>query len=332
MSDTQNEADELKNQANKLFEARKYPDAVETYTKAIDLSPNAILYSNRAFAHIKMENFGSAIIDAQKAIELDPKYVKGYYRLGAANLALGKYKEAVSFFRQVVRIVPNDKDARLKLDECEKTVKRMAFEKAIQAEHVSAFKALDVESIAIESSYEGLHMPTPISLDFVKQLIQAFKDQKKLHKKYVASILAQIHAQFLALPTLIDIEVPEGHHFTVCGDVHGQFYDLCNIFELNGLPSETNPYLFNGDFVDRGSFSIEVILTLFSFKLLYPTHMHLARGNHESKSMNKMYGFEGEVKAKYTETIFDLFSEVFLLIAIGTFTQQESFGSTRWAI
>lgn len=50
-----------------------------------------------------------------------------------------------------------------------------------------------------------------------------------------------------------------------------QYYDLLNIFELNGLPSEENPYLFNGDFVDRGSFSVEVIFTLFAFKCLYPT-------------------------------------------------------------
>lgn len=50
-----------------------------------------------------------------------------------------------------------------------------------------------------------------------------------------------------------------------------QFYDLLNIFELNGLPSEENPYLFNGDFVDRGSFSVEVILTLFAFKCMSPS-------------------------------------------------------------
>lgn len=51
-----------------------------------------------------------------------------------------------------------------------------------------------------------------------------------------------------------------------------------NIFELNGLPSEENPYLFNGDFVDRGSFSVECIFTLFALKLLYPKSLHLARG------------------------------------------------------
>lgn len=48
------------------------------------------------------------------------------------------------------------------------------------------------------------------------------------------------------LPTLIDIEVPASKHITVCGDVHGQYYDLLNIFKLNGLPSDSNPYLFNG--------------------------------------------------------------------------------------
>ena len=43
------------------------------------------------------------------------------------------------------------------------------------------------------------------------------------------------------------------------------------------LLSEANPYLFNGDFVDRGSWSVEVIMTMFGFRILYPNHFHVRR-------------------------------------------------------
>ena len=69
--------------------------------------------------------------------------------------------------------------------------------------------------------------------------------------------------------------------------------------------------LFNGDFVDRGSFSVECIFVLFGFKLLYPQHFFMARGNHESLTMNQMYGFEGEVKSKYSLQMAELFTEVY---------------------
>jgi len=65
--------------------------------------------------------------------------------------------------------------------------------------------------------------------------------------------------------------------------------------------------LFNGDFVDRGSFSTEVMILLLAFMVYNPRCIHLNRGNHETLSMNKMYGFEGEVKAKYDIKVFELF-------------------------
>ena len=88
---------------------------------------------------------------------------------------------------------------------------------------------------------------------------------------------------FLSQPTLLELVTP----LKICGDIHGQYYDLMNIFELNGVPSEDNPYLFNGDFVDRGSFSVECIFVLFSFKLLYPNHLFMSRGNHESENITE---------------------------------------------
>ncbi|XP_031390771.1 serine/threonine-protein phosphatase 5 isoform X3 [Punica granatum] len=172
-------------------------------------------------------------------------------------------------------------------------------------------------NLEVEPQYSGARIEGDVvTLDFVKKMMEDFKNQKSLHKRYAFQIVLQIREMLRALPSLVDINVPEGKHFTVCGDVHGQYYDLLNIFELNGLPSEENPYLFNGDFVDRGSFSVEVILTLFAFKCMSPSAIHLARGNHESKSMNKIYGFEGEVRSKLSETFVELFAEVFCCLPL----------------
>jgi len=76
--------------------------------------------------------------------------------------------------------------------------------------------------------------------------------------RYVFEIMLEVKRILEDLPTLVDVPVPEGRHINVCGDTHGQYYDLLNIFETFGYPSEDNPYLFNGDFVDRGSFSLAV--------------------------------------------------------------------------
>lgn len=124
-------------------------------------------------------------------------------------------------------------------------------------------------------------------------------------------ILCQIDLYLRTQPSLVDISVPDDAKFTICGDIHGQFYDLMNIFTINGLPSTDNPYLFNGDFVDRGSFSVECIFTLFGFKLLYPDHFFMSRGNHETINMNQMYGFTGEVCAKYNTKMSNMFTQVY---------------------
>jgi serine/threonine-protein phosphatase 5 len=64
---------------------------------------------------------------------------------------------------------------------------------------------------------------------------------------------------------------------------------------LNGLPSNENPYVINGDWVDRGSFGTEICLVLFCLKLLYPESFHLLRGNHESSMCTREYGYKNEV-------------------------------------
>ncbi|XP_066995119.1 serine/threonine-protein phosphatase 5 [Anabrus simplex] len=309
-------AEQLKEAANACFKNQDYNRAIELYTKAIELNPSAVYYANRSFAYLKTECFGYALNDASKAISLDSSYVKGYYRRAAAYMSMGKFKLALKDLETVTKARPNDKDAKIKFTECSKIVRQMAFERAIAVDDtkksVAEAISADLENMVIESDYAGpMLVDGTVTLEFMLSLMETYKAEGKLHRKYAYQILLQVKQMFMTLPSLVEISVPDDSKFTVCGDIHGQFYDLMNIFELNGLPSPTNPYLFNGDFVDRGSFSVECIFVLFGFKLLYPNHFYMARGNHESESMNKMYGFDGEVKAKYTPKMSELFTEVY---------------------
>nr|CAG4649214.1 EOG090X03S1 [Scapholeberis mucronata]SVE93533.1 EOG090X03S1 [Scapholeberis mucronata] len=308
-------ADKLKEEANEFFKKQNYVKAITLYSNAIECNPtSAVLYANRSFAYLKTECFGYALEDASKAISLDKTYVKAYYRRAASNMALGKAKLALKDYETVFKARPNDKDAKLKFNECSKIVRQQAFERAIAVDSVkkSVSESINIDSMTVEESYHGPHLVNgKVTSEFMQELMDAYRDQKKLHNKYAFQILLDVEELFKSQPSLIDVSIPDSSKFTVCGDIHGQFYDLMNIFKLNGLPSTENPYLFNGDFVDRGSFSVECIFTLFGFKLLYPEHFFMARGNHESQTMNQMYGFEGEVKSKYSKQMAELFTEVY---------------------
>ncbi|CAF9904850.1 hypothetical protein IMSHALPRED_000191 [Imshaugia aleurites] len=317
----------LKATGNKYFASHEWLNAIDAYTKAIETyDQDPSYYCNRAQANIKLEQYGYAIADAAKAIELDSGYAKAYYRRAVANTAILNSRAAVKDFKAVVRLEPSNKDAKLKLAECEKIVKRVEFLRAIEVgDPPSAFEGLDIDSIAVEANYDGAKLGKEMTQEFVDDMISRFKNGKKLHRKYVYQIIAAVRKIVYDEPTMVEMEVQKGHQLTVCGDTHGQFFDLMELFTLNGFPTESHYYLFNGDFVDRGSWSTEIALLLYAYKWLHPKAFFLNRGNHETDDMNRVYGFEGECKAKYSERVFKLFSESFSALPLATLIGKKFF-------
>ncbi|KAI0983278.1 hypothetical protein GJ496_010417 [Pomphorhynchus laevis] len=109
---------------------------------------------------------------------------------------------------------------------------------------------------------------------------------------------------------------------TICGDIHGQFYDLKELLRQGGYPPDTK-YVFMGDFVDRGYYSIESLTLLLCLKVKWPDHVFLLRGNHECRQVTTVYGFYDECMTKYGgPSIWHICCRLFDYLALGAIIDQ----------
>jgi len=146
--------------------------------------------------------------------------------------------------------------------------------------------------------------------DILNKLLAAknFKPNKivNLQENEIKWLCLQTKEICMEQPIFLELECP----LNVCGDTHGQFYDLLKLFEVAGSPPESN-YLFLGDYVDRGKNSLETICLLMCFKIKYPENFFMLRGNHECASINKIYGFYDDCKRRYSVKLWKMFTDCF---------------------
>ena len=130
-------------------------------------------------------------------------------------------------------------------------------------------------------------------------------DVQELCSKVIELLIEEANVQHLHTPV------------TICGDIHGQLHDLLTLFKTGGECPGTQ-YLFLGDFVDRGFYSLESLLLLLALKVRYPDRIALIRGNHESRQITTVYGFYDECVRKYgSVNVWRYCCEVFDYLALG---------------
>ncbi|PWN42767.1 protein phosphatase 5 [Ceraceosorus guamensis] len=357
-SERSSAASNLKDEGNQLFLKHDYEGAKVAFGKAIALDPSVPqFWSNRAACELKLEQHGLAIEDAKgseamsifgilgpaKAICLDASFAKAYYRRASAFLSILDPKSALPDLRRVAQLEPNNKTIRGQVDATTKLLRRQQFEKAIVKQDgpkawQRALETLreNLPTVHVEEGYEGPKLKEgplakegddpnavgpflgAIDQDFIDKMIEWFKDGKRLPMRYAWQIMLGAQREFLKEGTIVDYTVPEGQTIDVIGDTHGQYYDLLNLLSKTGRPSNTHALLFNGDAVDRGSWSCEVVLTILAYKWLYPKTCFFNRGNHETHDMNTVYGFEAECKAKFNEMTYKVFTDVFVSLPLAT--------------
>eukprot|EP00835_Amoeboradix_gromovi_P007031 NODE_1006_length_2292_cov_0.248518.p1 type:complete len:267 gc:universal NODE_1006_length_2292_cov_0.248518:1325-525(-) len=147
----------------------------------------------------------------------------------------------------------------------------------------------------------------------MKDILEILQKKQLPSVEQIELTISKFKEIMLSLSNIISLQTP----IQLVGDIHGQYNDLLHIFELYNSPQECS-YLFMGDYVDRGYYSIHVMLTLMIYKVLYPRHVNLIRGNHESRTISSTYGFYAECQSKYPNSnIWAAFMDAFDCLPLG---------------
>ncbi|WKY00709.1 hypothetical protein Q1695_015051 [Nippostrongylus brasiliensis] len=147
--------------------------------------------------------------------------------------------------------------------------------------------------------------------EFIKKHFIAGAARQNYEVYEIHLILERAMEAMKSSPILLEVRCP----VNICGDIHGQYGDLMRIFNACGLPFKQR-YLFLGDYVDRGRHSLEVIMLLLALRIQFPRKVFLLRGNHELSNINRVYGFNAEIRQRYrnlveSKALYDHFNEVF---------------------
>ncbi|CAI9768032.1 unnamed protein product [Fraxinus pennsylvanica] len=155
----------------------------------------------------------------------------------------------------------------------------------------------------------------------LERQIEQLMECKPLSEAEVKTLCDQARAILVEEWNVQPVKCP----VTVCGDIHGQFYDLIELFRIGGNAPDTN-YLFMGDYVDRGYYSVETVTLLVALKVRYRDRITILRGNHESRQITQVYGFYDECLRKYgNANVWKYFTDLFDYLPLTALIESQVF-------
>ncbi|OHS98291.1 hypothetical protein TRFO_35323 [Tritrichomonas foetus] len=241
------------------------------------------LYYNRSLTHRYLQDTRSALADATQSLNFNPRNPLAYLQRAELLISIRNFKPAYSDLMEVARITHRPGLVKKKADAARlASIQQMLFENLkIQTNPYLAnnlrpkpFPKVVQPKTALTFDFDNFSSDDAISL------INELKEGKMLQEEDVSRMISKIRELHENLPNIVNIEKTRPNCvIKVVGDTHGQFQDLVYIFEHFGNPTSENPYLFNGDYVDRGSQGLEILLTLFSWKIANPESIYFNRGN-----------------------------------------------------
>jgi hypothetical protein len=237
---------------------RRRPHAFPPIPLALDPGTLSILLTHRALIHAFRDDHISALRDSVSALSFDPDNAPALLQRANSSYSLGHFPDASRDYAALASrsMLPRALASRVlpASDDFAERVSAISLPIVLPGGlELDFFTSADARAL-MDDMRRGTLPPTPL----------------------IVAILDRGRVMHGSLPNIVSIQVGE---IKVVGDTHGQFQDLIFIFETFGFPSRETPYLFNGDYVDRGSQGIEIVLTLLAFKIADPDAIFLNRGN-----------------------------------------------------
>lgn len=162
-----------------------------------------------------------------------------------------------------------------------------------------------------------VYLRTRMSAERLFEMSRMVSEDMVIPADVVEEILRQGEATLVNCENVVHVETEE--EVVVFGDTHGQYFDLVSV--LNKVLDGRRVLVFNGDYVDRGTHSVENFLVILGLRILFPGRVHINRGNHELSDLNRAYGLYDEICRKYpfsSESMYQSFQSVFRALPIST--------------